>query len=961
MNNFIKKLILIFVVTTIFSGKIIAKDSDLSFGILGTDNAWNSYIDLLFPLIDKEKSILFIEPNLSMTAKSLFESSSNQSSIGVGYRKLSTNLKSIFGINVFYDVKNNQLGNNFQQIGIGFEYFVSLFSIKANGYIPISKDEYFIMSKYDGFIKNYIYKNYYYCFATKGFDSEIGCYIPIPKKFGKLNVYGGYYKFVANKLQKDISGLNAKIEYEPISMLKLSYLKFQDKNFNSTGWQVEANLSIPFDFKKLLQSRNPLSLKKRDFNLKDNLKQKVQRNYQINTFNSCITHFDEPLKDALGNILHFTVASPLGNGDGTFENPANIVNGTNLAINKEDEKSVLLLLGGNYTIDTQINLINLAQRDILFCGYQEIEYLGANLSNLTKTNPIITFKNNSCFNITGTSTATFTISSLEFISSDNSQTAFNIKNSSNSFIFNNNNFNNFDTALNIENSLNDAYMYNNIFENNNLAVFSTNSKTIVEQNIFSNNKLAISLYNCVMAKISSNDIHDNGTVIKDISTVDTQIYSNYMYNNEIVIENELSVNTQIYSNYLYNNGCAIKNTSTTAVAIYNNDFYRNLSVLTSNFSSSTYVFSNYIKNSVDTAILSSSDKYLTVYDNTIENNNSIAIQLQTSQSSFISSNTIQNNSGTSISVLTSGNTSDTTINNNTILNYKQDAIHLYGNSEDVSVESNINIYANTISSSPYENTSAVVCSSLNTVLISSNTFEINDTAIKVSNSSQIVVSTNMFLQGNTAISISDSSSITVECNELYETTQGIKATSTNSLLVSSNAISNVDEGIYLSNTKDAQVKDNTISGSKIFGIYVDTAPSLILQGNAVYFCDCSLGAVVLNNLSNSTITMNNLLGNSEVQMKINNASNLNISNNYFETSSKAHGLYLNNCSNTILNQNIFFKKDDSSTYFGLFLKGSTTFNGLSGSNTFKENAFYWGDVFPVNNYETNVKAKDSFN
>ena len=45
MNNFIKKLILIFVVTTIFSGKIIAKDSDLSFGILGTDNAWNSYID----------------------------------------------------------------------------------------------------------------------------------------------------------------------------------------------------------------------------------------------------------------------------------------------------------------------------------------------------------------------------------------------------------------------------------------------------------------------------------------------------------------------------------------------------------------------------------------------------------------------------------------------------------------------------------------------------------------------------------------------------------------------------------------------------------------------------------------------------------------------------------------------------------------------------------------------------
>lgn len=86
-----------------------------------------------------------------------------------------------------------------------------------------------------------------------------------------------------------------------------------------------------------------------------------------------------------------------------------------------------------------------------------------------------------------------------------------------------------------------------------------------------------------------------------------------------------------------------------------------------------------------------------------------------------------------------------------------------------------------------------------------------------------------------------------------------------------------------------------------------------------------------------------------------------ITNNYFETSSKAHGLYLNNCSNTILNQNIFFKKDDSSTYFGLFLKGSTTFNGLSGSNTFKENAFYWGDVFPVNNYETNVKAKDSFN
>ena len=385
MNNFIKKLILIFVVTTIFSGKIIAKDSDLSFGILGTDNAWNSYIDLLFPLMYSDTNILFIEPNLSMTAKTLFESSSNQSSIGIGYRTLSPDLKSMFGINVFYDVKNNQFGNNFWQIGIGLEYFISLFSIKANGYIPISKDEYFIMSRYDGFIKNHIYKNYYYCFATKGFDSEIGCYIPIPRKFGKLNIYCGYYKFIANKLQKDISGLNARIEYEPISMLKLSYLKFQDKDFNSTSWQVEATLSIPFDFKKLLQSRNPLSLKNRQFNLKDNLKQKVQRNYQINTFNSCITHFDEPLKDTLGNILHFTVASPLGNGDGTFEKPTNIIDGVNLAINKEDKKSVLLLLGGNYTIDTQINLLNLAQRDILFCGYQEIEYLGANLSNLTKT------------------------------------------------------------------------------------------------------------------------------------------------------------------------------------------------------------------------------------------------------------------------------------------------------------------------------------------------------------------------------------------------------------------------------------------------------------------------------------------------------------------------------------------------------------------------------------------------
>ena len=57
--------------------------------------------------MDNKKSLLCIESNISMATKPLFESSSNQSSICIGYRTLSKNLKTMFGINIFYDVKNN--------------------------------------------------------------------------------------------------------------------------------------------------------------------------------------------------------------------------------------------------------------------------------------------------------------------------------------------------------------------------------------------------------------------------------------------------------------------------------------------------------------------------------------------------------------------------------------------------------------------------------------------------------------------------------------------------------------------------------------------------------------------------------------------------------------------------------------------------------------------------------------
>lgn len=798
--KFMKKILLILSLIIFLSFSYIFANSfpyegDLSVGTDITDKYYNSYMDLLLPVYGNETSFLFLSPKMNMMGKSFLESSSNGNSIGIGYRKYHENLfnmQAITGINVYYDNIRTKNGNNFQQLGAGLEVFTDSFDFKINGYFPFSYTEKFLKKSFDLFEEHKIAATDYYESALCGFDTEIGIKLPITDKLGIFHIFGGYYMFNANKLKKDLKGLKATFEYKPINLLKLSFTLFENENLQETNWMTNFSLNIPFNFKKLVQAKNPLNLNKRSSSLKQRIGETVTRD-TIKIVYPKIEHSNEILKFDETNDCYFIVTSVNGNGNGTFEDPANLQDALTLAKAVTGNNCILLFLGGKYDIPSTLNLNDFNADNILISGKQEIEYMGADLSKITNVNPILHSTNETIFSIDNSQNERFVISSMEFLpKTENGNNAVEIKNMEKTFSLQNNSFKNFESAVNITNSSSNTVVYNNIFENNYTAVNLKNTSAVVTENIFSKNTTnAINVYD----------------------SDDVTIYSNLIKNNLYGITVNLSANTQIVYNELSNNTFAVNSSSSTYSYISSNIMYKNEEdAIISNFDTENTITENILTENNNGINIINGNKNL-ILGNRITNNKTNGIYAKNIDSCHISKNNIGNNMETGIFLEDSVYTE---ISTNTV-SYNKTGISL-NKGNDICVSGNTAISGET----------AIYATNVSTLTVVLNTISSSTVcAMNLSNMEIGLIKSNSVsnITGTAGLSANNLTDFSFENNNFFQNSgNGLNITNSQDIFLVNNMFSYTNgNGLSLGNTTNISlfynIFNNNNAVSTVFGLY----------------------------------------------------------------------------------------------------------------------------------------------
>jgi len=138
----------------------------------------------------------------------------NTANLGLGWRKLSDDHKSLIGFNTFYDYGFQY---NLARVGLGAEYFNRQAEYRFNWYLPVSGDRLTGVGYLDSGIL------YSYIRAVEGCDFELGTALPDAPWW---KVYaGGYYW--DNKYNSDEAGyrLRSAMQLTPRVALELGYAR----------------------------------------------------------------------------------------------------------------------------------------------------------------------------------------------------------------------------------------------------------------------------------------------------------------------------------------------------------------------------------------------------------------------------------------------------------------------------------------------------------------------------------------------------------------------------------------------------------------------------------------------------------------------------------------------------------------------------------------------------------------
>lgn len=657
---------------------------DITGGVSGAEDNWDTYADLLLPVSGTSESFIFIAPRASMTGKSIFESTAHEFNIGAGYRKYVQDIMedgAVLGANIYYDSRNTSLNNHFQQAGLGVEFLSKRVDFRANAYIPFGNNDYYLGKLYNVFENNNIASTYYYEVAMRGFDGEIGFNFPLPEQIGEFRLFGGYYHFVSDKVGKIYNGLKARAEYRPVSIVALNASVFQYENLTGAHWQAGVSFNFPFNFIKMIQGKNPLNglfklIKVRQKPVKDRIGEMVQRDMYVRAYMENKKRFDDLVSDEDGFPYHFTVVSPDGTGKGTFKNPASLESGAATNKNVTGNNAVLLLLGGEYNLDSTVDLSGHNARNVLITGPQEMTVRGVELGALSKGNPIIKAASGiTAFKADSAGTESFSVATIEFEGSGNTGSGLEVINNTD-FYLGNNSFTGFLTGVKIESSTGTVYAYNNIISGNITGAQLKGKNISFEQNIIEENiNEGFFVDSGENVDIRLNLIQKNGYGINIENSSDSLIYNNELNENNfsaVNIKNSDAV--EVNDNRVkHNKQSGISVSGGTGNEISENDISENTEngISISN-SSGTQVENNNISENVLDGIFASGNKNLAVIENDISSNTYNGIKVINDEGVYVYKNLISSNSKSGIYI---GSSEKIKISSNTSLYNKESGIH----------------------------------------------------------------------------------------------------------------------------------------------------------------------------------------------------------------------------------------------------------------------------------------------
>lgn len=219
----------------------------------------------------------------------------------------------------------------------------------------------------------------------------------------------------------------------------------------------------------------------------------------------------------------------------------------------------------------------------------------------------------------------------------------------------------------------------------------------------------------------------------------------------------------------------------------------------------------------------------------------------------------------------------------------------------------------------------------------------NSNAITIVSSSESLVSkNNISLHKNRALHLFDSSNLTIINNNIDSNQYGLYFTSQNGLIPSNLTISNNNldtnsYGFYFENLNSGLIQNNTIFNSSFYGCSIISGEKIVLKSNnfvnsSSYGCQIYNGEKILINSNN--------FSSSEVNLYINGASNVSISNNILEKSHgfNAHILRSYDC-------NVTYNYINESSSYDLVLFGNSrthVFGNYLGNNSYTNTeSEYW--------------------
>jgi LysM repeat protein len=168
-------------------------------------------LNFRIPLYQDYKSLLFVN-YISM----IDDNDADEMNLGLGYRKFNDKKNRIYGIYGFYDKRNSEFNNEFEQSTFGLETLGNFVDARINFYQPIGNDKKQTSTVAIGDDPKFSGSNVYVIGADsyekimKGYDVEIGSALPFYKK---IRLYTTYYDF-SDSVVEDISGYRIRGEYK---------------------------------------------------------------------------------------------------------------------------------------------------------------------------------------------------------------------------------------------------------------------------------------------------------------------------------------------------------------------------------------------------------------------------------------------------------------------------------------------------------------------------------------------------------------------------------------------------------------------------------------------------------------------------------------------------------------------------------------------------------------------------